>query len=140
MVWYFIGVYRMNRTALVRENIFQQSKRNFVSASSHVISFLYLRPLQAHSVTTTTLTNLVPLIKNIETSRGWDEQKDANGVTHAFSFLPLVFFSIGHFRIVQEQQNRVEAERTNLYFSFLKFHDSISFRWHFWARRQANNA
>ena len=64
MVWYFIGVYIINRTlhgrleipnfssrvekniSLVRSahswNIFQYSKRNFVSPRGHVISSIYV--------------------------------------------------------------------------------------------------
>ena len=51
MVWYFIGVYIINRTWHGRleirnfsasvETIFQHSKRNFVSPSGHVISSIY---------------------------------------------------------------------------------------------------
>ena len=47
MVWYFIGVYIINGRLEIRnfsssvENIFQHSKRNFVSPSGHVISSLY---------------------------------------------------------------------------------------------------
>ena len=65
MVWYFIGVYIINRTlhgrleirnfssrvekifhsfaALTREIFFQHSKRNFVSPSGHVMFFLLYR-------------------------------------------------------------------------------------------------
>ena len=65
MVWYFIGVYIINRTlhgrleirnfssrvekifhsfaALTREIFFQHSKRNFVSPCGHVISSISLR-------------------------------------------------------------------------------------------------
>ena len=51
MVWYFIGVYIINRTLHGRleirnfssrvEKIFQHSKRNFVSQRGHVISSIY---------------------------------------------------------------------------------------------------
>ena len=63
MVWYFIDVYKMNRTlhgrleirnffscieeffysfaALTREIFFEHSRRNFVSPSGHVISSIY---------------------------------------------------------------------------------------------------
>ena len=56
MVWYFIGVYIIKANifscwkniSLVRcahsWNIFQHSKRNFLSPRGHVISFLYLSP------------------------------------------------------------------------------------------------
>ena len=55
MVWYFIGVYIINRTlhGLLEirnfssrvEKIFQQSKRNFVSPRGHVISSIYVYDL-----------------------------------------------------------------------------------------------
>ena len=42
MVWYFIGVYIINKTLRANEwNIFQHKKGNFVSPSGHVISSLY---------------------------------------------------------------------------------------------------
>ena len=47
MVWYFIGVYIINRTLHGRcahsWNIFQHSKRNFISQRGQVISSIFLR-------------------------------------------------------------------------------------------------
>ena len=49
MVWYFIGVYIIHRCAH-SWNIFQHSKRNFVSQHGHVISSIFQYGTEVNAV------------------------------------------------------------------------------------------